>query len=146
MTFSQLCAHFELRELAKSNSWRSHATKQCYAVYIRRWLLPQWGRLQDIKTIQVELWLQRLALAKSSCVKIRNLMSVIFNHACRYELFDLNPIRLVRQGSKRKTPPSVLTPSEIKLLLDRLAARERILVLLAVSTGLRQSELFGLKW
>jgi integrase len=148
MTFSQLCAHFELGELAKSNSWRSHATKQCYAVYIRRWLLPQWERfqLQDIKTIQVELWLRRLALAKSSCAKIRNLMSVIFNHACRYELFDLNPIRLVRQGSKRKTPPSVLTPSEIKLLLDRLAARERILVLLAASTGLRQSELFGLKW
>jgi integrase len=31
-------------------------------------------------------------------------------------------------------------------LLDRLAPRERTLVLLAASTGLRQSELFGLKW
>ena len=42
--------------------------------------------------------------------------------------------------------PSVLTPSEIKVLLDRLAPRERTLVLLAASTGLRQSKLFGLKW
>jgi integrase len=30
--------------------------------------------------------------------------------------------------------------------LDNLGIRERTLVLLAVSTGLRQSELFGLKW
>ena len=37
-------------------------------------------------------------------------------------------------------------PTEIKALVDNLGVRERTLVLLAVSTGLRQSELFGLKW
>jgi integrase len=37
-------------------------------------------------------------------------------------------------------------PAEIKALVDNLGIRERTLVLLAVSTGLRQSELFGLKW
>jgi len=73
-------------------------------------------------------------------------MSVLFNHACRYEFFDRNPIRLVRQGAKRKAAPNVLTPDEIKTLVDGLAIRERTLVLLAASTGLRQSELFGLKW
>jgi hypothetical protein len=36
-------------------------------------------------------------------------------------------------------------PAEIKALVDNLIIRERTLVLLAVSTGLRQSELFGLK-
>ena len=36
--------------------------------------------------------------------------------------------------------------AEIRALVDHLALRERTLVLLAVSTGLRQSELFGLKW
>ena len=73
-------------------------------------------------------------------------MSVLFNHACRYELFDRNPIQLVRQGAKRKRTPCVLTPAEIRVLADGLAIRERTLVLLAASTGLRQSELFGLKW
>ena len=73
-------------------------------------------------------------------------MSVLFNHACRYEFFDRNPIRLVRQGAKRKCAPNVLTPEEIKTLINGLALRERTLVLIAVSTGLRQSELFGLKW
>jgi integrase len=40
----------------------------------------------------------------------------------------------------------VLTPTEIALLLNVLGIRERTLVLVAVGTGLRQSELFGLKW
>jgi len=61
-------------------------------------------------------------------------------------LFDSNPIRLVRQSAKRKKIPCVLTPAEIRVLADGLASRERTLVLLAASTGLRQSELFGLKW
>jgi integrase len=85
-------------------------------------------------------------VVKSSCAKIRGFLSVLFNHACRHELFDRNPIRLVRQGAKRRTTPSVLTPAEIKALIGGLALRERTLVLVAASTGLRQSELVGLKW
>lgn len=148
MTVAQLCNHFEQRELARSNTWRSYSTKRGYAVYIRRWILPQWARyeLRNIRTIEVESWLRRLPLARSSCAKIRNVMSVLFNHACRYEFFDRNPIRLVRQGAKRRTSPNVLTPYEIKTLVDGLELREKTLVLLAASTGLRQSELFGLKW
>jgi integrase len=47
---------------------------------------------------------------------------------------------------KGEPAPTVLIPAEIKLLLDNLEIRERTLVLLAASTGLRQSELFALKW
>jgi len=96
--------------------------------------------------MEVESWLRSLPLAKSSCAKIRGLFSVLFNHACRHELFDRNPIRLVRQSAKRRNSPSVLTPVEIRALLNGLGLRARTLVLLAASTGLRQSELFGLKW
>jgi len=73
-------------------------------------------------------------------------MSVLFNHACRYEFFDRNPIHLVRQSAKRRTAPAILMPAEIKALINGLALREHTLVLLAASTGLRQSEIFGLKW
>lgn len=48
--------------------------------------------------------------------------------------------------SKRSVLDHVLTGAEIKLLVDDLPLRERTLVLLAASTGLRQSEIFGLKW
>src|SRR6266853_2095828 len=148
ITVAQLCDHFERRELAKENTWRSYSTKKTYQAYLTRWVLPHWRQyeLAEVRTIQVESWLRRLPLAKSSCAKIRNLMSVLFNHACRYELFDRNPIYLVRQSAKRRTPPATLVPAEIKALIDGLALRERTLVLLAASTGLRQSEIFGLKW
>jgi integrase len=140
--------HFDQRELTKDTTWRSYSTKKTYKAYLKRWIIPEWGALDlsGVRTIEVESWLRRLPLAKSSCAKIRGLLSVLFNHACRYELFDRNPIRLVRQGAKRRSAPSVLTPAEIKALLGGLNLRERTLVLLAASTGLRQSELFGVKW
>jgi len=47
---------------------------------------------------------------------------------------------------RTRQAPSLLTPAEIKALVDVLGLRERTLVLLAASTGLRQSELFALKW
>ena len=148
LTVKEVCNHFEQRELNKDNIWRSYSTKKSYKAYLNRWIIPHWRtiRLSEVRTIQVESWLRGLPLAKSSCAKIRNLFSVLFNHACRHELFDRNPIRLVRQGAKRRTAPSVLTPAEIKSLLTGLGLRERVLVLLAASTGLRQSELFGVKW
>jgi integrase len=148
MTVAEVCDHFDQRELTKDNTWRSYSTKTTYKAYLKRWIIPQWGALDlsRVRTIEVESWLRRLPLAKSSCAKIRGLLSVLFNHACRYELFDRNPIRLVRQGAKRRAAPSVLTPAEINALLGGLNLRERTLVLLAASTGLRQSELFGVKW
>jgi integrase len=148
MTVAEVCDHVDQRELTKDNNWRSYSTKKTYKAYLKRWIIPHWGALDlsKVRTIDVESWLRCLPLAKSSCAKIRNLLSVLFNHACRHELFDRHPIRLVRQGAKRRTAPSVLTPTEIKALLDGLNLRERTLVLLAASTGLRQSELFGVKW
>jgi len=73
-------------------------------------------------------------------------MSVLFNHGRRHDLCDRNPIQWVRQSAKHRTAPDVLTSSEVQKLLASLRFRERTLVLLAVTTGLRRSELFALKW
>jgi integrase len=148
LTIEQICEHFEQRELRSGDSFRSFATVKTYRGYIRKWIKPRWGSLylDEIKAVEVEAWLRRLSLARSSRAKIRSILSILFNHACRYELFDRNPIRFVRQGAKRRRAPDVLTAAEIKALVDNLPMRERTLVLLAASTGLRQSELFGLKW
>jgi integrase len=50
------------------------------------------------------------------------------------------------KAQKRRSPPVVLTPGEIRTLLEGLKIHERTLVFIAASTGIRQSELFALKW
>ena len=42
ITVAQLCDHFEQRELARDNTWRSYSTKKTYQAYLIRWVLPHW--------------------------------------------------------------------------------------------------------
>jgi integrase len=148
ITVAQLADHFQQRELGCSNGRISYSTKKAYQGYLGKWIVPRWGDyiLPNIKAVEVELWLKHLQRAPGTCCKIRNVMSVLFNHARRYDLYDRNPIQWVRQSAKRRSAPDVLTCNEIRQLLAALEPRERIMVLLDVATGLRQSELFALKW
>ena len=147
-TVSDLVSHYRERELDPDTVWKTHSTKVTYEGYLNKWILPRWERypLMRINAGEVELWLRSLPLARSSCAKIRNLMSVVFNHGIRHDICDRNPIQLVRQSAKRKAVPAILSASEVQRLLAVLGIRERTLVLLAFGTGLRMSELFGLKW
>src|SRR5258707_13650509 len=98
LRISHLAEHYRRRELAPDNTWKSYSTKKGYENYLKRWIVPKWGEfaLCKIKPIEVELWLRQLPLAPSPCAKIKNIIRVLFNHACRYELFDRNPIHLFR--------------------------------------------------
>lgn len=142
LRLAELVAHYRQKELANDNEWKTLSTRVTYEGYLRKWIVPRWGstNLSAIRAIEVELWLRTLPLARASRTKIRNLMSVLFNHARRHEFTDHNPITLVRQSAKRRTVPVVLLPSEINLLVPSLRDRERTLVLLAAGTGLRMSE------
>ena len=148
VTVSELVNHYRQRELATDHTWKTHSTKVTYQGYLNKWILPRWRNyaLSAVNAGEVELWLRSLPLARATCAKIRNLMSVVFNHGIRHQVYSRNPIRLVRQSAKRRKIPVVLSVSEVQQLLDALALRERTLVLLDVGTGLRMSELFGLKW
>lgn len=148
ITLADLSRHYQQRELAVRNPRISYSTKRAYAGYLEKWIEPRWGKyaLKDIRAVEVELWLKDLDRAPGTRCKIRNLMSLLFNHGRRHDLCDRNPIQWVRQSAKRRCAPDVLTSCEAKNLLANLHSRERTLVLLAVTTGLRRSELFALKW
>jgi integrase len=145
LRLAELVEHYRQRELAEDKEWKTLSTRVTYEGYLRKWIVPRWGatNLSAIRAVEVELWLRALPLARASRAKIRNLMSVLFNHARRHDFIDRNPITLVRQSAKRRTAPEVLLPSEISRLARSLRNRERTLVLLAAGTGLRMSELFG---
>lgn len=73
-------------------------------------------------------------------------MSAVFSHGIRYELTDRNPMRAVRQTAKRARIPIVLEVAELHWLFEYLPLRERAMVVTDALTGIRRSELMGLKW
>ena len=81
----------------------------------------------------------------SKC-KIRNIMLGGFSHAIRFDLADRNPITAVRQSGKRTTIPVILDVAEIHRLFDQLALREQAMIICDTLTGIRRSELMGLRW
>src|SRR5216683_2324269 len=129
-------------------STRSAAQKAAYKCYLDNWILPRWRNylLAEVKSVAVEEWLGNLPMAAGTKAKLRNIMSAIFSHAIRHEWAEKNPISLVRQSAKREVIPSVLDLAEISALVTELQHPYRQMVLLAAATGLRASELLGLKW
>ena len=81
-----LVSHYRERELDPDTVWKTHSTKVTYEGYLNKWILPRWENypLVRVNAGEVELWLRSLPLARSSCAKIRNLMSVVFNHGMSY--------------------------------------------------------------
>jgi hypothetical protein len=150
MNLEQLAAHYQRVELPG----KAYSTREGYKHYLKLHILPKWGNqsLSAIKSVEVESWLRNLKTAKGNPAspgtrtKIRNLLSTVFSHAIRYEWAARNPISPVRSSAKRLRTPDILTPGEFQALIAALSPRERVIVLLAGSTGLRRGELIGLRW
>ena len=175
VTMKAVIDHFREKELVdKGEDGRAWSTRDRYEAYLNSWIEPRWGKeeLTAIKAPLVEEWLRKLRqkprkgkgpqslaaerelkpLAPASKAQIRKLMSVLFNHAIRWEFTDRNPITGpnrgggVRQGSKRLRIPDILEISEMQAIVAKLQLRERVLVFLDMATGLRRGELTGIKW
>lgn len=145
-TFSELVTHYRQHELTEES--KAYATIEANTLYLANHIVPKWGTtyLQDVRTVDVEKWLHTLVFAPGTRSKIRNIMSAVFNHAIRQEWMERNPITKVRVSAKRLREPDVLTPAEFASLVPELDLRERAMVMLAGSTGLRRSELVTLTW
>jgi integrase len=114
----------------------------------KRYIEPRWGnhRLGAVRTMEVEEWLHSLPLAPSSKAKLKCVLSTLYNHAIRYEWLMFNPISRVRTSQRRLCDKDVLTPEEFQKLVQQLSVRDRAMVLLIGSTGLRRSEMIALTW
>jgi integrase len=96
--------------------------------------------------MEVEDWLHSLPLAPASKAKLKCLMAVLYNNAIRHEWLTFNPISRVRTSQKRLQDRDVLAPEEFQELVQQLSVRDRAMVLLIGSTGLRRSEMIALTW
>jgi integrase len=141
-----LAAHYRVHELTQEK--KSFSTIDNHRHLFKRYIEPRWGthRLGAVRTMQVEEWLHSLPLAPASKAKLKCVLSVLYNHAIRYEWLTFNPISRVRTSQKRLRDKDVLTPDEFQQLVQQLSVRDRAMVLLIGSTGLRRSEMIALTW
>jgi integrase len=150
MTIEEAWGHFQANELRDPDVGRSETTIDNYLTLFKAHIIPRRGEtfLTDVKAVEVENWLRSLHnLAPSSRAKLKSRMYTLFEHAKRYEFCDRNPMESVRQGSKPRTKPAVLSLDEIRAIMDEITTPAiRVAVLVAAATGLRRSELRGLKW
>jgi integrase len=145
-TIRDLEAHYQKHELTQEK--KSFSTIENHRLLFKRYIDGQWGhyQLNAVRTIEVEEWLHSLPLAPSSKAKLKCVLSTMYHHAIRYEWLTFNPISRVRTSQKRLRDKDVLTPDEFQKLVQQLTVRDKAMVLLIGSTGLRRSEMIGLTW
>ncbi len=150
ITIREAWEHFQAHELRDPEVNRSPTTVDLYLINFRAHIIPKWGAtfLTDLKAVDVERWLRSLTMAPATKCKLRNHLSALYSHAIRHEMYDrMNPIKSVRQSAKRVKIPDFLSIEEMRSILSHVSSTAiRTAVFVAAVTGLRRSEIRGLKW
>lgn len=152
ITFGILVSRYEAEELPQR-----HSTRLAYTSYLDNHIKPRWSDYPLTRLVDrgspfiIEQWLNSLNLAPKTKGNIRNVLAVVFNCAMRWGFVDMgtNPMSLVRvKGvSRRLEEPRVLSIEECHRLIEALPGEPyRTMAVLDLATGLRCSELLGLKW
>jgi integrase len=131
----------------------SKSTTARYQGVIDNYLLPAFGSscLRDMTPLTIQKYLSGLATSKlshESRDKIRDVLSSILGSAKKYELLVRNPVeglKLPKRGRGKRTKPFI-TPEQFNLLVNAIPEPYATMVFVAVWTGLRVSELIGLRW
>ena len=75
------------------------------------------------------------------------LLKTILQHALKLGLIPRNPLDVIDKPRVERNELQVLTPDEARKLLKAAEGhRLEVLIVLALATGARQGELFGLQW
>jgi integrase len=121
---------------------------------LENYLLPTFGglSLRDLTPLSIQRYFSNMAtseLTHESRDKIRDVLSSVLRSAVEYGFLVRNPVENVRmpaerRGKKRNKP--YLTPTQFEELSELIAEPYATMVFVAIYTGLRVSELAGLRW
>ncbi len=129
----------------------SQRTLDGYQSIIERHLIPALGHVQlkhlNPQAIQAYYGKACERLSARTVHHQHRVLSQSLKYAVRQGYLGRNPVELVDPPSPRKKVMHTLTPLEVEVLLE--AASDSYyypVIYTAVSTGLRQAELLGLRW
>jgi integrase len=128
-------------------------TQGRYEGIIDNYLRPQFEKLclRDISVLTVDRYFTsfcKSTLSQDSVDKIRDVLSSVLSAAVRYGLLVRNPVeglKLPRVRRPKRSKPFI-TPDQFSALVELIAEPYATMVYVAVYTGLRVSELIGLRW
>jgi integrase len=128
------------------------STLATYQTLISKHMVPYLGgsRLSQLAPIHVQGWqttLERAGVSARQRQAAHVLLKTILGHALRLGLLVRNPLDAIDKPRVARKEIQVLTPEEVRRLLETTRGhRLETLLVLAVATGARQGELFGLQW
>ena len=126
------------------------STRHFYMSTAQRWILPYFKdyRTADITPSDVQQFVNLFGEKYSISVlkHVRATLNCLFQAAVDWRYLKESPARSLRlpQGLAVKRA-KVLPPEDFSKVIDRLSEPYRTLTMLAITTGLRESELFALK-
>ncbi len=128
-----------------------YSTQRNYRYLVRRYLLPFFGRmyLSEIGAADVQVFLSAVSkrIAPRTVLSLRNRLLKIFGTAKRWGYLQLNPADGAQVPALCDTKERLaLTPQQARALLAELVEPCCTMVLLALLSGLRRGEIFGLRW
>ena len=126
-----------------------NSTRMNYDFYLDTYLIPEFGdtKLNRIRRVAVQDFIN--AQTKLAPKTIRNLHAcfrVILNEGKRWGLLKENPAVGVRLPRLVRRQHSLLTPAEIRTLLEALPWPTNALATLMVNGSLRFGEVAALRW
>ncbi len=129
----------------------SPRTVDGYQSIVENHLIPEMGHIQLRQllpqTIQVYYGKAVERLSARSVQHHHRVLFQALKYAVRQGYLGRNPAELVTAPSSRKKVMRTLTPSEVEVLLEKASSNQFYpIIYTAVSTGLRQAELLGLRW
>ena len=133
---------------------KAKSTQDRYRGVVENYLKPAFGKLclRDLTPATLDRYFVGLAageLAQESVDKVRDVLASIMKRAIRDGLLVKNPLEgmempRARVGRRRSKP--YVTPAQFDELLNRIPEPYASMVYVAIYTGLRVSELAGLRW
>jgi integrase len=130
----------------------SSTTQNSYGGMISKYLEPRFGRecLKDLTRGTLEHYFSGMAAEVSypTISKIRDALSSILRSADHVGYLSKNPMEglLLPKDKRPRRPKPTITPEQFANLVQLVAEPYATMIFVAVWTGLRVSELIGLKW
>lgn len=160
MTFSQFVEEWKNKYAKKQLGATTYET---YLTFLNKRILPKFGHLQmdKINTLQILDFLNKLqedgargdgkpaGLSSATVEKHHRIFRNIFERAVEWKVIKESPAKNVKKPKVVSKKGRVYTGDQVRELMTHLSGEDmkwKMIVTLAITTGMRRAELAGLEW